>query len=72
MSWPMPRVEDEIAMLQLFSASRVVALTLNHEGMSNEDVRRVVAEYEAAYGLPTCDPLWDGCEKLVAMVRGML
>ena len=71
-SWPMPRVEDEIAMLQLFSASRVVALTLNHEGMSNEDVRRVVAEYEAAYGLPTCDPLWDGCEKLVAMVRGML
>ena len=71
-SWPMPRVEDEIAMLQLFSASRVVALTLNHEGMSDEDVRRVVAEYEAAYGLPTCDPLWDGCEKLVAMVRGML
>ena len=71
-SWPMPRVDDEIAMLQLFSASRVVALTLNHEGMSNEDVRRVVAEYEAAYGLPTCDPLWDGCEKLVAMVRGIL
>ena len=71
-SWPMPRVEDEIAMLHLFSASRVVALTLNHEGMSDEDVRRVVAEYEAAYGLPTCDPLWDGCEKLVAMVRGML
>ncbi len=71
-SWPMPTVPDEIRMLELFSASRVVALALNHEGMTHEEARRTVAEYEATYGLPTCDPLWDGCAKLVATVRRML
>jgi len=71
-AWPMPTVPEETRMLELFSGSRVVALALNHEGMTRDEVRRAVAEYEAAYRLPTCDPLWDGCEKLVATIRGML
>jgi len=71
-SWPMPNVPEEIKMLELFSRSRVVALTVNHEGMTHEDTRRTVADYERAYGLPTCDPLWDGCGKLVAAIRGIL
>ena len=70
-AWPMPKIGDEIRMLELFSDSRVIALALNHEDMARDDVRRVVADYEATYGLPTCDPLWDGCGKLVAAIRGI-
>ena len=70
-AWPMPKVADEIRMLESFSESRVIALAVNHEGMARDDVRRVVADYEASYGLPTCDPLWDGCDKLVAAIRAM-
>ena len=71
-AWPMPTVEKEIAMLEMFSESKVIALTLNHEGMTPDEVRRVESEYEARYGLPTCDVLRDGCDKLVNKIRTML
>jgi len=71
-AWPMPTVEKEIAMLEMFSESKVIALTLNHEDLTPEDVRRTEREYEARYGLPTMDPLLDGCEKLVIKIRSML
>src|SRR6266545_3163317 len=64
-AWPMPAIEKEIQMLELFSDSQVIALTLNHEGLTPAEVRKVEAEYESRYGLPTCDPLLDGCGKLV-------
>ena len=71
-AWPMPTVEKEITMLEMFSDSKVIALTLNHEDMTPEDVRRTEREYEARYRLPACDPLLDGCEKLVNKIRTML
>ena len=71
-AWPMPTVEKEIAMLEMFSESKVIALTLNHEDLLPDEVRRTESEYEARYGLPTCDPLLDGCEKLVNKIRTML
>ena len=71
-SWPMPTVEKEIQMLEVFSESRVIAITLNHESLTTDDVKRIEGEYEARYGVPTCDPLLDGCDKLVNAVRAML
>ena len=71
-AWPMPAVGDEIRMLELFSWGRVIAITLNHENMTREQVDAAAAEYEARYGLPTCDPLWHGVDKVVAAVRGHL
>jgi len=71
-SWPMPPIEKEIQMLELFSDSKVLALTLNHETLTPEDVKRIEEEYESRYGLPTCAPLLDGCEKLVDRIRVML
>ncbi len=71
-AWPMPTVEREIQMLELFSDSKVIALTLNHEDMTPEDVRRTEREYESRYGLPTCDVLLDGCDELVNKIRTML
>lgn len=69
---PMPTVEKEIAMLEMFSESKVIALTLNHENLTPEEVHRTEREYEARYGLPTTDPLLDGCEKLVNKIRSMI
>jgi len=68
-AWPMPKVEDEIRMLELFSPGKVIAITLNHEDMTRPQVDETVKEYEARYGLPTCDPLWHGLDKVVAAVR---
>ena len=71
-AWPMPTVEKETEMLELFSGSKVIAITINHENLTPDDVQRVVREYESKYGLPTCDPLLDGCDKLVNKIKAML
>jgi uncharacterized NAD-dependent epimerase/dehydratase family protein len=70
--WPMPKVEDEIRMLEVFSTGNVIAIALNHEDMTREQVDEAAREYETSYGLPTCDPLWHGVEKVVTAVRARL
>jgi uncharacterized NAD-dependent epimerase/dehydratase family protein len=44
----------------------VIALTVNHEDMTEKEVDDTVAEYEHTYGLPTTDVLKHGCEKIVS------
>jgi uncharacterized NAD-dependent epimerase/dehydratase family protein len=68
----MPKVDDEIRMLELFSPGKVIAITLNHEEMTREGVDAAAREYETTYGVPTCDPLWHGVDKVVAAVRARL
>jgi uncharacterized NAD-dependent epimerase/dehydratase family protein len=70
--WPMPDVKAEIQMLETFSPGKVIAITLNHEDMTREEVDAAAREYEEKYGLPTCDPLWHGLDKVVAAVRAEL
>lgn len=70
--WPMPSVQEEIRMLEAYSPGKVIAITLNHEDMTREQIDGTVAEYESKYGRPTCDPLWHGMDKVVAAVRARL
>jgi len=73
--WPMPSVAEEIHMLELFgrvSGAKVIAITLNHEDMTRDRIDAAVAELEATHGLPACDPLWHGLDKVVAVVRARL
>ena len=66
---PMPALADEIGMLELFSKSRVIAVTINHEGMTGGEVVKAVAECESSLGIPAADVLRDGCEKIVRRLR---
>ena len=75
-AWPMPTVEEEIEWLQFYTRTagkgKVLALGINHENMTKDEVEETVRTYEARYGLPTADPLWHGCGKFVARIQGML
>lgn len=71
-AWPMPTIEEEIHLLEVFSPAKTIALALNHEGMTREEIDATVNAYEATYRLPTCDPLWHGVGKLVAAVTTRL
>ncbi|MBU1096429.1 MAG: DUF1611 domain-containing protein [Bacteroidetes bacterium] len=62
---PMPTLESEIELIELFSKSRVIAITLNHEDMTDDEVKKTIVEYEYKYELPTTDVLKFGSEKLV-------
>ena len=61
----MPTLESEIKLIEVISGAKVVALTLNHEDMTDKEIEDIVVEYEATYGLPTMDVLKHGCDKIV-------
>lgn len=72
-AWPMPTVDEEIEWLEFFSrGSKVIALAINHENMTREQVEATVREWESKYGLPAADPLWHGCSKFVARIKSMI
>lgn len=70
-SIPMPSLESEIEIIESFSKSKVIAITINHEKMSTLEVIDTIRQYENQYHLPVTDVLKFGCEKLVNCVFNM-
>lgn len=62
---PMPSLKSEIELIEAFSGSEVVAITISHEGMKDSEVDDTISEYEQRFGLPTTDVLKHGCSKIV-------
>ena len=65
---PMPTLESEIELNEVFSRSKVIAITLNHEEMTDDEVGETIVDYEMKYKLPTTDVLKYGCKKLINLL----
>ncbi len=65
----MPTLESEIKMLEIFSGSKVIAITINHEGMNDLEVERTIKTYEEKYQLPVTDVLKNDCSKLIEKLQ---
>jgi uncharacterized NAD-dependent epimerase/dehydratase family protein len=63
--FPMAPLEKEIKVIELLSNRPVMALTLNHENMTDTEIETTVAQYEKQYGVPCCDILKHGPEKVI-------
>jgi len=66
--FPMPTAASEIKLIELFAKTKVIGLTINHEGMSDDDVEAAMVLYELELGIPVTDALWRSAELLVEMV----
>lgn len=64
----MPQPADEINLIQTFSDTRVIGLTLNHEHMTYAEVSAAVVAYEHELGIPATDALTRSPARLVDMV----
>ncbi|MDG5473221.1 DUF1611 domain-containing protein [Jeotgalibacillus sp. ET6] len=64
----MPTVKSEIELIENFSHSKVVAITINHENMTDHQIDQTVKKYEEELGLPATDVLKHGCDKLVQSI----
>lgn len=62
---PMPTLDSEIELIETVSRSKVIAITLNHEDMTDAEIDDTVTLYEGRYKLPTMDVLKHGCDKIV-------
>ncbi|MCF7809335.1 MAG: DUF1611 domain-containing protein [Candidatus Marinimicrobia bacterium] len=65
---PMTTLAYEIELMELFSDTKVIALTINHEDMTDTELIDTIEAYEATFQRPTTDVLKYGCDKLVEAI----
>jgi uncharacterized NAD-dependent epimerase/dehydratase family protein len=70
--FPLHPVEKQIEAVQLLSGRPVVAIALNHEGLSAEEVPRAAASITGSTGLPAVDVLLEGADRIVETLRPRL
>jgi uncharacterized NAD-dependent epimerase/dehydratase family protein len=66
--FPLEPIEEQIAALAAVSKARVVALTLNHEGLDAEAIEFHRRDLRERTGLPVADPLVHGMDEVVSAV----
>ena len=64
----MPSPASEINLIETFSETKVIGLTLNHENMTNLEIEAAVSKFESELKLPVADPLNHPPEILCQMV----
>ncbi|GFE67310.1 DUF1611 domain-containing protein [Litoreibacter roseus] len=67
---PMPTPASEIALIEAFSDTKVIGVTLNHEGMSEAEITDAIAGQTDKLGLPVTDALSRPAAHLLEMVVG--
>jgi len=65
---PMPSPASEIVLIQAFSSTRVIGVTINHEHMSDTEVDAAIATCESELGVPVTDALTRSPRRLLDMV----
>jgi len=66
---PMPTLKSEIELNEVFSKSKVIAITINDEEMTNAELKNTIIEYENSYQLPTTNVLKYGCDKIIKKIH---
>lgn len=65
---PMPTPASEINLIETFSNTKVIGLTINHESMNDTEVSEFITDYENELGIPATDALSRPRERLVNIV----
>ncbi len=65
-------LKKQIEALELISGKPVVAITLNHENLSPEQLPELCRTIRADTGLPACDPILDGLDVVVQALKPYL
>jgi uncharacterized NAD-dependent epimerase/dehydratase family protein len=65
---PMPSLDYEIALIELFGQTRVIGITLNHEHMTDDEITQTIDRYRRDYALPVTDALTRPRAELADMV----
>jgi uncharacterized NAD-dependent epimerase/dehydratase family protein len=65
---PMPTPASEIRLIEAFAPTRVIGLTLNHEGMDDSELSAAIALHQSELAVPVTDAVSRPPEALVEMV----
>lgn len=71
--YPIQPIEQQIQALELVGGRKVIAITVNHEGLADRAaIDAACAELHARTGLPVCDPLVHGADALLQALEPWL
>ncbi len=65
---PMPTPASEIRLIEAFAPTKVIGLTINHEGMDDSELTAAISLYEAELAIPVTDAVSRPASRLVTMV----
>lgn len=54
---PIPDLQKYIGILELLSGHKVIAISINREGMTDQEVKEEISALETRFGIPAFDPL---------------
>ncbi len=63
--FPLAPPEVHIQTIEQMFASKVIAIGLNAEGYDKAEIPKLISSHEDRFGIPCCDPLTEGAQKLV-------
>ena len=64
----MPTPASEVNLIETFSNTKVIGLTINHENMAEAEVDFAITGFESELGIPVTDALTKSSDHLVEMV----
>ncbi|NNC66610.1 MAG: DUF1611 domain-containing protein [Gammaproteobacteria bacterium] len=64
----MPNLADEINLIQTFSNTKVIGMTINHENMNDIELTKAINSFEHELGLPTTDALSRSPDRLAEII----
>jgi len=64
----MPSPASEINLIETFSETKVIGLTINHENMTTIELDKAVTAYDSELNIPVMDPLTHSPKRLFDMV----
>jgi uncharacterized NAD-dependent epimerase/dehydratase family protein len=65
---PMPTAASEVRLIESFADTKVIGITINHEGMDDDEISAAIHAHELELGVPATDPLTRPLDRLVDMV----
>lgn len=70
--YPLHPIKTQIKAIEFLSGRPVVAITLNHEGLRPDEIVDTCRRLSEETGLPACDPIVDGPDVLIEVVRKLM
>lgn len=70
--YPLHPIEKQIQAIEFISGRPVAAITVNHERLPPDELERARADLERRTGLPVCDPIIDGPDLLIEVVKKLI
>ncbi|MBS9716899.1 DUF1611 domain-containing protein [Pseudohalocynthiibacter aestuariivivens] len=64
----MPDPASEISLIEAFADTKVIGVTINHEGMSEAEIKAAIEDYSENLDLPVTDALSRPTSRLVGLV----